>query len=49
MDYVFRYFRLLHIELAEMTHHLKPEMAGLFGIVSIAAGWYCLRGTTFKR
>ncbi len=49
MDYIFRYLRLLNTEFAEMTYHMKPETVGLLGVVTIAAGWYCLRGTTFKR
>lgn len=49
MDMIFRYFRLLKFEAAEMCQQMNVEMAGLLAVLTIACGWFCLRGTKIKR
>ena len=49
MDYIFRYIRLLNLEFAQMTEQLDAETAGLLGVLTIATGWFWLRGNAIKR
>ena len=49
MDHIFRYFRLLQFELMQMAHQLDGELAGLLAVVTIALGWFWLRGNIIQR
>lgn len=49
MDMIFRYFRLLRFELAQMAEQLDGEMAGLLAVLTIATGWFWLRGNIIRR
>lgn len=49
MEFIFRYFRLLQFELAQMAQQLDGEMAGLLAVLTIATGFYWLRGNIIAR
>ena len=49
MNYIFRYLNLLQIEFAEMTQQLDGELAGFLAVLTIAMGWFWLRGNVIKR
>jgi hypothetical protein len=49
MDLILKYFRLLQYELAQMAQQIDGEIAGLLAVLTIASGWFCLRGNKIKR
>ncbi|MDA8563305.1 hypothetical protein N9L06_02520 [Mariniblastus sp.] len=48
MDFIYRYLRLLQFEAAEMAQQLDGELAGLLAILTIALGWFWLRGNIIR-